>query len=301
MLTYIDFGFAPDACVLAPRAEQLGFGRYWIGEHHVTQTGNPLLLASQLAARTSAIRLGSAGVCLSFHSPLVVAEDALLLSSLNPNRIDLGVCNCGTSSGRFYEPMVRAVIDGRAMPPVPPFAERVELLSRLLFGQLPDNHPLSPHSPSTVYFRPPELWVLGLGERTAELAASVGANFCTSEHHDVPTGFDGPGLIRLYKDRCVELGRVPGATAVMLSGFCLDTVGEAELLGAQANVLADSHRCIGDSSTWRDYLREMMTRYPGSEIGALDCFFTIRRTPKTVAMRLRMLELLASAFEAASS
>ena len=79
---------------LAQTADRLGFRRYWFAEHHnmpaVASTTPPVLVAAA-AARTSRIRVGSGGVMLPNHSPLVVAEQFAALEALAPGRIDLGI------------------------------------------------------------------------------------------------------------------------------------------------------------------------------------------------------------------
>ncbi|CCQ15259.1 putative alkanal monooxygenase [Rhodococcus sp. AW25M09] len=92
----------------AVHAEQIGLHRFWVAEHHGVPgiaSGAPAVLAAAVAARTSHIRVGSGGVMLPNHQPLIVAEQFLMLESLFPGRIDLGV---GRSLG-FTEP-VRAAL-----------------------------------------------------------------------------------------------------------------------------------------------------------------------------------------------
>jgi luciferase family oxidoreductase group 1 len=79
---------------LAVAAEGLGMARFWLAEHHgmpaVASTSPPVLIA-HVAARTARIRVGSGGVMLPNHPPLVVAEQFALLEALHPGRIDLGI------------------------------------------------------------------------------------------------------------------------------------------------------------------------------------------------------------------
>src|SRR5258705_2874382 len=79
---------------LAQRADALGYTRFWVAEHHnmpsVACTAPPVLIA-HLAALTSRIRVGSGGVMLPNHAPLVVAEQFAALEALHPGRIDLGI------------------------------------------------------------------------------------------------------------------------------------------------------------------------------------------------------------------
>ena len=95
---------------LAQVADELGYRRYWVAEHHnmpaVAATNPPVMIAI-LAAATSRIRIGSGGVMLPNHSPLVVAEQFALLEAAFPGRIDLGI---GRAPGT--DPLTRYVLRG---------------------------------------------------------------------------------------------------------------------------------------------------------------------------------------------
>ncbi|MBC8077196.1 MAG: MsnO8 family LLM class oxidoreductase, partial [Chloroflexales bacterium] len=83
-----------DTTTLARRAEAFGYTRFWVAEHHnmpnVAST-TPAVLIAHLAGATTTIRVGSGGVMLPNHPPLVVAEQFALLEALHPGRIDLGI------------------------------------------------------------------------------------------------------------------------------------------------------------------------------------------------------------------
>jgi luciferase family oxidoreductase group 1 len=104
----------PDAAALtgtverAVHAERLGYDRIWVAEHHGVPGvagAAPAVLLAAIAGRTSSIRLGSAGVMLPHHQPLVVAEQFATLSAFAPGRVDLGL---GRSPG-FTPPVRRAL------------------------------------------------------------------------------------------------------------------------------------------------------------------------------------------------
>ncbi|MGY1730188.1 MsnO8 family LLM class oxidoreductase [Geodermatophilus sp. SYSU D01045] len=104
----------PDAAALrgtvarAVSAERLGYERFWVAEHHGVPGiagAAPAVLLAAVAGRTTAIRLGSAGVMLPHHQPLVVAEQFATLAALAPGRVDLGL---GRSPG-FTPPVRRAL------------------------------------------------------------------------------------------------------------------------------------------------------------------------------------------------
>jgi len=92
----------------AVTAERLGYSRFWVAEHHGVPgiaSGAPAVLLAAIGAHTTAIRLGSGGVMLPNHQPFIVAEQFLMLASLYPGRVDLGV---GRSLG-FTAPVRRAL------------------------------------------------------------------------------------------------------------------------------------------------------------------------------------------------
>lgn len=94
----------------AVNAERLGYERFWVAEHHAVPgiaSGSPPVLLAAIGARTHRIRLGSGGVMLPHHQPLVVAEQFLMLEALHPGRIDLGL---GRSLG-FTAPVREALRD----------------------------------------------------------------------------------------------------------------------------------------------------------------------------------------------
>lgn len=104
----------PDAAALrhtverARRAERLGYHRFWVAEHHAVPgiaSGSPPVLMAAVAAATGRIRVGSGGIMLPNHQPLVVAEQVAMLAALHPGRIDVGI---GRTAG-FTAPVRRAL------------------------------------------------------------------------------------------------------------------------------------------------------------------------------------------------
>jgi len=99
----------------AQRAEEFGLRRFWVAEHHAVPgiaSGSPPVLIAAVAARTNRIRVGSGGVMLPNHQPIIVAEQFAMLQALHPGRIDLGL---GRSLG-FTAP-VREALGVTRYPP----------------------------------------------------------------------------------------------------------------------------------------------------------------------------------------
>lgn len=124
----------PHSAERAVAAEEAGYGRFWVAEHHAVPgiaDGAPAVLLAAVGARTSRIRLGSGGVMLPNHRPLVVAEQFRMLEALYPGRIDLGL---GRSLG-FTGPVREAL--GRTEADAESFAAEIAQVRDHLEGTAP--------------------------------------------------------------------------------------------------------------------------------------------------------------------
>ena len=172
---------------LAQVADTAGFHRYWLAEHHnmpAVAATNPPLLIALVAAATSRIRVGSGGVMLPNHAPLVVAEQFALLEAAYPGRIDLGI---GRAPGT--DPVTRYAlrhgaggVDDNAVALFPEYVDNVVSMMSPggvgldVGGRL---HPLNatPHATT----RPP-VWLLGSSDYSARLAAEKGLPYVFAHH-----------------------------------------------------------------------------------------------------------------------
>jgi luciferase family oxidoreductase group 1 len=171
---------------LAGLADRLGFTRYWVAEHHnlaSVASSAPEIMIGQIAATTTHIRVGSGGVMLSNHAPLMVAERFKVLEALFPGRIDLGLGRApGTDQVTSYALRRRQDADD--------FLERFQELILLERRGFPDDHPFrTVHAmPSDVVL--PPIWLLGSSDYSAQLAAMVGFGYSFAHHfsdHDAVT------------------------------------------------------------------------------------------------------------------
>jgi luciferase family oxidoreductase group 1 len=172
---------------LAQVADDAGFHRYWLAEHHnmpAVAATNPPLLIALVAAATSRIRVGSGGVMLPNHAPLVVAEQFALLEAAYPGRIDLGIGRApGTDPVTSYA--LRHGAGGVVDEAVSRFPEYVDNVISMMSpggvglevgGRL---HALNA-TPAAVG-RPP-VWLLGSSDYSAQLAASRGLPYVFAHH-----------------------------------------------------------------------------------------------------------------------
>lgn len=165
---------------LAQLAEEWGYHRFWLAEHHNTAqlaSPSPEVLIAWIIAQTRHIRIGSGGVMLQHYSPYKVAENFNLLASLAPGRIDLGV---GKAPGGL--PLsTHALQQGVDAAKKGSFAEQLRLLDSWLKPS--QSHPDDEGLAATpLPSRPANRFLLGASEESARLAASLGWQFVFAAH-----------------------------------------------------------------------------------------------------------------------
>ncbi|GKQ36406.1 LLM class flavin-dependent oxidoreductase [Streptomyces sp. A012304] len=164
---------------LAHAAEEAGFHRFWVGEHHnsraVSSTAPQVMIAA-IAATTTRIRVGSGGIMLPNHAPLAVAETFRVLAALHPGRIDLGLGRAPGTDPRTAGALRR----GHAVQ-WPDFGDLYAELLGHAYG-FPPGHPLAGvrAEPSDVDL--PPVWILGTGRYGARAAGMNGAGFAFGGH-----------------------------------------------------------------------------------------------------------------------
>jgi luciferase family oxidoreductase group 1 len=218
---------------LARLADQHGFHRYWLAEHHATPMlacASPEAMIGPVAQVTSRIRVGSGGVMLPHYSPFKVAETFSMLAGLFPGRIDLGL---GRAPGSDQLTAYALQRDRRTAAPDDFPAQLAELVAYFDEG-LPADHPFAglaktlPGMPEK-----PEIWLLGSSPQSGIWAAEVGLPYMFADFIS-PTG----ALIAESYRRDYNLqGRAPqpfGAVAVAV--VCAETDAEARRLSASTRM-----------------------------------------------------------------
>ena len=301
---------APEALAatleLARAADELGYARYWVAEHHNTSGlagPAPEVLVAAIASVTERIRVGSGGVMLPHYSALKVAETFRLLEALHPGRIDLGI---GRAPGG--DPLTaQALRTGQ-----PDFARQVEQLLAWLGDAVPRIRAIPDPGPGRV----PEVWMLGSSDYGSMAAAHFGLAF--SFAHFINPDL-GPAVAQAYRERFVPSERLPAPrVGVGVGVICADSeaearrlaqsvalwrhrlmrgdpgpvpsVEEAEAAGALAAVSGRSRRLVvGDPEQVRAALLTLAGEYGADELTLL----TLIHDP---AARRRSYELVAEAF-----
>ncbi len=181
------------SAALAGRAEARGFHRYWVAEHHSmpgVASSSPAVILAHLAAHTATIRLGSGGVMLPNHAPLVIAEQFGTLEALAPRRVDLGIGRAPGTDGATASALRRT---DRLREGVDDFPQHLAELIRFLDDDFPAGHPYARiHAvPGPVQGSAdggvqsaarPSVWLLGSSGFSARLAAELGLPFAFAHH-----------------------------------------------------------------------------------------------------------------------
>lgn len=172
---------------LARHVDGLGFDRFWVAEHHnlaSVASGAPDIMAGQILAATERIRVGSGGVMLPNHAPLMVAERFKVLEALYPDRVDLGLGRApGTDQLTSHALRRRQDVD-----PGDDFLDRLKELMLWDSGQWPADHPYRTIQVMPVDVKLPPILLLGSSGYSARLAAQIGVGYAYAHHfaqHDV--------------------------------------------------------------------------------------------------------------------
>jgi luciferase family oxidoreductase group 1 len=211
---------------LAQAAEQLGYHRYWLAEHHsIAALADPCpeILVARVAAATSVIRVGTGGVLLPYYSPFKVAEVFRMLEALYPGRIDLGL---GRAPGG--DQMTALAMGEGRYAGAEHFPEQVQYLVAYLDGDLPREHPFAGVTAMPAGPTSPQVWLLGSSDYSGALAARLGLRFAFA-HFISAQG--GEAVMRDYRARYQPSRREPAPQSLLcVFVICAETQDEAERL-----------------------------------------------------------------------
>jgi luciferase family oxidoreductase group 1 len=207
---------------LAPVVERLGYHRLWVAEHHGMPgiaSSSPAVLIAHLAEATTTLRVGSGGVMLPNHAPLVVAEQFGTLEALHPGRIDLGIGRApGTDQATAYALRRSPDLSADAFP------EDLAQLRAFLDGTYPRIRAVPTGA------NPPAVWLLGSSGYSAQLAGVLGLPFAFAHHFSAR--FTDPAL-ELYRSSFEPAGGLDRPYAMVTAAvFAADTDEEAQRLAA---------------------------------------------------------------------
>ncbi|QUY63215.1 Luciferase [Gulosibacter molinativorax] len=221
---------------LVETSDRLGYHRYWVAEHHNTESiasTSPAVALAYLGSATERIRLGSGGVMLPNHSPLVIAEQFALLEGMYPDRVDVGL---GRAPGT--DPITaRALRRDMSRDAVNRYPADVLELAGYLGDVRPqvDAETFTKLKAAADLEHRPQVWLLGSSLYSAELAGVLGLPFSYANHFAM--GNDAVGAVRHYREH-FEPSQVLERPLAMVSATVLiaDTIEEARYLDLPSRV-----------------------------------------------------------------
>ncbi len=216
---------------LAQLADRLGYTRYWLAEHHnlaSIASSAPEIMIGQIAAATARIRVGSGGVMLVNHAPLMVAERFKVLEALFPGRIDLGLGRApGTDPVTSYA--LRRRQDAHEGDD---FLERFQELILMERGGFPADHPFRAVHAVPADVALPPIWLLGSSGYSAELAAAAGMGFAFAHHF---AEHDAASAMLTYRDHFKSSENLAQPYAILaVAAIAAESDAEAERIAASA-------------------------------------------------------------------
>lgn len=214
---------------LARRADALGYTRYWVAEHHNLSniaSASPDIMIGQIAAITKNMRVGSGGVMLPNHAPLMVAERFKLLEALFPQRIDLGI---GRAPGT--DPVTSIALRRRQdVGEDDDFLDRFNELMLIENGGFPEGHPFRSLRAMPTDVSLPPIFLLGSSDYSARLAAQIGSGFSFAHHFAT---HDAAAAMLDYRARFRPSPAQEKPYAILaLAAVCAGTEQDAERLAA---------------------------------------------------------------------
>ncbi|WP_282935945.1 LLM class flavin-dependent oxidoreductase [Paenibacillus sp. RC67] len=304
---------------LAKKAEELGYYRFWVSEHHDSDKlmgSSPEVLISYLLAQTKRIRIGSGGVMLQHYSPYKVAENFNVLASLAPGRVDLGI---GRAPGGL--PRSTKALQQESYRGAKPLEDKLVELEQYLSSSLPENHPLFGVKAVPAPQKLPELYLLGTSASSAALAAQTGIPYVFAKFINGDEAVIEQAL-RTYRSKFISLHGAKPQAILGVSVIITDTDEEAKALAVDSKhvkIQLESGRTInvksleaaeeygrqsdekftvevkdtpiihGSKQTVRELLLDLQRRYEVDEL-------IIIVAMKSFAERLHAYELLQEAF-----
>jgi luciferase family oxidoreductase group 1 len=212
-----------ETALAARAAEEAGYKRFWVAEHHGMEGiagGATSVVLAHVGQATSTIRIGAGGIMLPNHNPFVIAEQFGTLDALFPGRVDLGLGRAPGADGRIAHALRKDLMQASGQFP----QDVVELRTRLR------GHPPLPVAATPGTGADVEMWVLGSSTFGAQLAAMLGLPYAFASHF-APAQLDA--ALKVYRER-FEPSEELAAPRVMaaMTVICADSDDEARLLAS---------------------------------------------------------------------
>ncbi|WP_010281999.1 LLM class flavin-dependent oxidoreductase [Bacillus timonensis] len=209
---------------LAQAGERLGYTRYWIAEHHDLSglaCPAPEVMLAYIGAHTKSIRIGSGAVLLPHYKPYKVAEVYNMLSTLFPNRIDIGI---GRAPGGSAE--ATNALSDNFLQQVWKMPELIDMLLHFIHHDFPPDHEFTNLTAAPIPPTPPVPWLLGTSKKSAILAAEKGVAYTFGLFM---SDNDGEEIVKEYIQNFTPQNKDDKPQVIVtVSAICAETKEKAE-------------------------------------------------------------------------
>lgn len=224
---------------LAQRAEQLGYVRYWVAEHHQVRSvasSPPEMVMMTLLEQTSNIKIGSGGVMLPHYSPYKVAEQFKMMEARHPHRVDMAIGRSPSFNN------VNAALNENKERKLD-FDTQLDDLNKYFNDDIDKAHRFKTLLATPLIPTKPEMYILGMSERSAKLAGKRGLPFVIAKMGQSSSAIEE--VINVYKN---EFARWHGRYWKSSDDDVNDAFGRTSHGSSEEDFAGDLHRGVNDYS-----------------------------------------------------
>lgn len=224
---------------LAQRAEQLGYVRYWVAEHHQVRSvasSAPEMVMMTLLEQTSNIKIGSGGVMLPHYSPYKVAEQFKMMEARHPHRVDMAIGRSPSFNN------VNAALNENKERKLD-FDTQLDDLNKYFNDDIGKAHRFKTLLATPLIPTKPEMYILGMSERSAKLAGKRGLPFVIAKMGQSSSAIEE--VINVYKN---EFARWHGRYWKSSDDDVNDAFGRTSHGSSEEDFAGDLHRGVNDYS-----------------------------------------------------
>ena len=224
---------------LAQRAEQLGYVRYWVAEHHQVRSvasSAPEMVMMTLLEQTSNIKIGSGGVMLPHYSPYKVAEQFKMMEARHPHRVDMAIGRSPSFNN------VNAALNENKERKLD-FDTQLDDLNKYFNDDIDKAHRYKTLLATPLIPTKPEMYILGMSERSAKLAGKRGLPFVIAKMGQSSSAIEE--VINVYKN---EFARWHGRYWKSSDDDVNDAFGRTSHGSSEEDFAGDLHRGVNDYS-----------------------------------------------------
>jgi luciferase family oxidoreductase group 1 len=250
---------------LAEKAENLGYTRFWLAEHHEQGVAwrSPEILISILAGSTKKIKIGSGGMLLPINSPLRVAQNFKLLSTLFPDRIDLGIAKGITKNKEALNELLNGVSVAET---INNHNLRVQNTIKYLKEDVSQNLESEPIYNSPIGGCIPDIWILGSSGASMDLAIKEKSNYSFSLFHDTKTKIEEKrDTFNRFPEKSFQTNGSVAESSIAITVICGRNKNECDKIYKNHRGSLDI-TVIGDKMGCFNYVNDLFEQFKVQEI-----------------------------------